>query len=102
MFLNVGGAVLGVAVLTVIDNSVESMQGGAGNFRARLKGYRAVYYGAITLCALAAILSFFTIRTAAQASVAADIDEEPAAGLDGAETLQEKVQGPHDENRSEA
>ena len=92
MSLNVGGAVLGVAVLTVIDNSVESMQGGAGEFRARLKGYRAAYYGAITLCGLAAILSFYTIRTAAQASVAADIDEESIAGPDGAEPCGSKLE----------
>ena len=97
MSLNVGGAVLGVAVLTVIDNSVESMQGGANKFQARLKGYRAAYYGAITLCALAAILSIYTIRKTAQASVAAEIEDDPVAGPNQTEPRQEKAQGPRDE-----
>lgn len=60
MSLQVGGAVLGVAMLTVIDNSVESMQGGQSSARARRKGYQAAYYGAIALAGLATLLAFFT------------------------------------------
>ncbi|OJJ96301.1 hypothetical protein ASPACDRAFT_47071 [Aspergillus aculeatus ATCC 16872] len=59
MFLNVGGAVLGVAVLTVISNSVASNHGGVENPRAALDGYRAGYYGAIAMAALGVVLSFF-------------------------------------------
>lgn len=64
MSLQVGGAVLGVAVLTVIDNSVESMRGGQGSASARRKGYQAACYGAVTLSGLAALLSFFTAAKA--------------------------------------
>ena len=60
MSLQVGGAVLGVAVLTVIDKSVQSMKGGQGSASARRKGYQAAYYGAVALSGLAALLSFFT------------------------------------------
>ena len=64
MSLQVGGAVLGVAILTVIDNSVESMEGGQGSASARRKGDQAVYYGAVALSRSAALLSFFTAAKA--------------------------------------
>lgn len=66
MSLNVGGAVFGVAVLTVIDNSVESQHGGQGSAPARLKGYRAAYYGAIALAVLATLLSFSVVKDVGQ------------------------------------
>lgn len=59
MFLNVGGAVLGVAVLTVINDSVTSNNGGKGNSDAALDGYRAGYYGAIAMAAIGLICSIF-------------------------------------------
>ena len=59
MFLNVGGAVLGVAVLTVISNSVTANHGGEENPRAALNGYRAGYYAAIAMAALRVVLSLF-------------------------------------------
>ena len=61
MFLNVGGAVLGVAVLTVISDSVasKSNHGGKSNQVANLEGYRAGYYGALAMIAIGFILSFF-------------------------------------------
>lgn len=59
MFLNVGGAVLGVAVLTVISDSVTSNYGGKGNPVANLEGYRAGYYGALAMIAIGFILSIF-------------------------------------------
>lgn len=57
MFLNVGGAVLGVAVLTVISDSVASNNGGRSNLQANLEGYRAGYYAAIAMIAIGLILS---------------------------------------------
>jgi hypothetical protein len=57
MFLNVGGAVLGVAFITLISDSV-SLKHGSGD-QARLDGYRAGYYYALGLSALATIPSVF-------------------------------------------
>lgn len=59
MFLNVGGAVLGVAVLTVISDSVASNHGGNSNPDANLEGYRAGYYGALAMIVIGFILSVF-------------------------------------------
>lgn len=59
MFLNVGGAVLGVAVLTVISDSVASNHGGKSNPDANLEGYRAGYYGALAMIAIGFLLSVF-------------------------------------------
>ncbi|KAK7421372.1 hypothetical protein QQX98_002266 [Neonectria punicea] len=59
MFLNVGGAVLGVAVLTVISDSVTSNKGGKQDPDALLEGYRAGYYGAIAMSAMGLILAIF-------------------------------------------
>ena len=59
MFLNVGGAVLGVAVLTVISDSVASNHGGRSNPVANLEGYRAGYYGALAMIAIGFVLSVF-------------------------------------------
>lgn len=57
MFLNVGGAVLGVAVLTVISDSVASNHGGKNNPQANLEGYRARYYAATAMIAIGFIIS---------------------------------------------
>ncbi|XWW97294.1 hypothetical protein V2A60_005276 [Cordyceps javanica] len=59
MFLNIGGAVLGVAVLTVISDSVTSNQGGKDNPSARLDGYRAGYYGTVGMAIIGFITAFF-------------------------------------------
>ncbi|KJZ80420.1 hypothetical protein HIM_00270 [Hirsutella minnesotensis 3608] len=59
MFLNVGGAVLGVAVLTVISDSVTSNNGGKQDSKALLEGYRAGYYGAIAMAAIGFVLAVF-------------------------------------------
>lgn len=59
MFLNVGGAVLGVALLTVVDDSVTLKEGGPENARARLAGYRAGYHGALAMAVLGLVISFF-------------------------------------------
>ncbi|KAF4622658.1 hypothetical protein G7Y89_g14368 [Cudoniella acicularis] len=47
MSLNVGGAVLGLAILTVINDSVASKNGGGEFQSAKVNGYRAAFYGAI-------------------------------------------------------
>lgn len=59
MFLNVGGAVLGVAVLTVISDSVTSNKGGKLNPKALLEGYRAGYYAAIAMAVIGLVISVF-------------------------------------------
>lgn len=59
MFLNVGGAVLGVALLTVINDSVASKHGGPDDPDAALAGYRAGYYGAIAMSVIGLVCSVF-------------------------------------------
>ncbi|KAG8156743.1 hypothetical protein KVR01_013348 [Diaporthe batatas] len=59
MSLNVGGAVFGVAVLTVVANSVTDNTGGQGLLAARLRGYQASYYGAIAWAVLATVISSY-------------------------------------------
>ncbi|PMB69713.1 hypothetical protein BM221_004360 [Beauveria bassiana] len=59
MFLNIGGAVLGVAVLTVISDSVTSNQRDKDRPSARLDGYRAGYYGTIAMAVIGLVASFF-------------------------------------------
>ncbi|KAI1348882.1 aminotriazole resistance protein [Xylaria sp. FL0043] len=63
MALNVGGAVLGVAVLTVISNSVALQHGGSTLVEARLRGYQAAYYGAVAWAALGTIVSIYSVVT---------------------------------------
>ncbi|RAH71909.1 MFS transporter [Aspergillus aculeatinus CBS 121060] len=78
MFLNVGGAVLGVAVLTVISNSVTANHGGVENPRAALDGYRAGYYGAIAMATLGVVLSlFFRLPLADSEKGGGECVEEP-------------------------
>lgn len=59
MFLNIGGAVLGVAIMTLISDSVALNNEWRGGPQARLDGYRAAYYYSIGLSALATIPSVF-------------------------------------------
>lgn len=59
MFLNIGGAVLGVAVLTVLSDSVTSNNGGKGRLSALLDGYRAGYYGTIAMTVIGFVAAFF-------------------------------------------
>ncbi|KAI0425841.1 aminotriazole resistance protein [Xylaria sp. FL1042] len=63
MALNVGGAVLGVAVLTVISNSVALQHGGSTLVEARLRGYQAAYYGAVAWAALGTLISIYSVVT---------------------------------------
>ncbi|KAI1422719.1 aminotriazole resistance protein [Xylaria sp. FL1777] len=63
MALNVGGAVLGVAVLTVISNSVALQHGGSALVEARLRGYQAAYYGAVAWAALGTLVSIYSVVT---------------------------------------
>ncbi|KAI0419622.1 aminotriazole resistance protein [Xylaria grammica] len=63
MALNVGGAVLGVAVLTVISNSVADQHGGTLVVEARLRGYQAAYYGAVAWAALGTLVSIYSVIT---------------------------------------
>lgn len=63
MSLNVGGAVLGVAVLTVISNSVALQHGGSTLVEARLRGYQAAYYGAVAWAALGTLVSVYSVVT---------------------------------------
>ena len=63
MFLNVGGALLGVAFLTVIDNSVVLVHGGDQQASARFAGYKSAYYGAVALCGFGMVLSLLIRET---------------------------------------
>ncbi|KFG77667.1 putative aminotriazole resistance protein [Metarhizium anisopliae] len=57
MFLNVGGAVVGVALLTVISNTVTSNEGGKTHPGALLAGYRAGYYTSIAMTGIGVFAS---------------------------------------------
>ena len=57
MFINVGGAVLGLAVLTVIRDSVTANEGGDEKASALLAGFRAGYYASMAMCVLGFALS---------------------------------------------
>ncbi|KAI1372046.1 aminotriazole resistance protein [Hypoxylon crocopeplum] len=59
MFLNVGGAVLGVAIITLISDSVTLNNSARGNEQAHLDGFRAGYYFTLGLSVLATIPSVF-------------------------------------------
>jgi hypothetical protein len=61
MCLNVGGAVLGVAVLTVIADSVTVQHGGSLVVEARLRGYQAAYYGAVAWAAIGTVISLYSV-----------------------------------------
>ncbi|KAF2971663.1 hypothetical protein GQX73_g1883 [Xylaria multiplex] len=85
MALNVGGAVLGVAVLTVISNSVADQHGGSLLVEARLRGYQAAYYGAVAWAALGTLVSIYSVvshyrsdrgNISSAASTASSIDRE--------------------------
>ncbi|KAI0544202.1 aminotriazole resistance protein [Xylaria curta] len=79
MFLNVGGAVLGVALLTVINDSVASSHGGKDVPSAVLAGFRAGYYGAIAMTIIGFVCSIFFRQPTAN-------DEQPEkTGREGSE-----------------
>lgn len=61
MALNVGGAVFGLAVLTVIDNSVTSNHGGQDLVAARIQGYKASFYGAVAWAVFAILISIWVV-----------------------------------------
>lgn len=61
MALNVGGAVFGLAVLTVIDNSVTSNHGGQDLVAARIQGYKASFYGAVAWAVFAILISIWIV-----------------------------------------
>lgn len=77
MSLNVGGAVFGVAVLTVIANSVTNNTGGQDSLQARVRGYQASYYGAIAWAVLATLISTYLLWSNIQKSRES---ESPIAG----------------------
>src|SRR5881628_1949290 len=79
MFLNVGGAVLGVAFITLISDSV-SLNHGSGA-QARLDGYRAGFYYALGLSALATIPSVFGMPSGKGPADAKAKNEEPGPSL---------------------
>ncbi|KAJ6563929.1 major facilitator superfamily domain-containing protein [Mycena capillaripes] len=85
MSLQVGGAVLGLAVLTAVQNGVTNSQGGPGDAHARLLGYRAAYYGAIALAASGAVFSVFAIRSVDRPKGAV-LEDGEGAGADAKST----------------
>lgn len=71
MCLNIGGAVLGVALTTVVMDSVSSESGSSAN-QTSLDGYRAGYYLCLGFSCLATALSLIMIFFPAR-------QEEPVA-----------------------
>lgn len=92
MFLNVGGAVLGVAVLTVISDSVTLNYGGKSNPVANLEGYRAGYYGALAMIAIGFILSIFFYQKEQQERAPPQEGENQEGGYQEGENQDEEEQ----------
>jgi len=65
MCLNVGGAVLGVALSTLVVDAVSSQPSG-NDARSQLDGYRAGYYLCLGFCGLAMVLSLIMIYISQQ------------------------------------
>jgi hypothetical protein len=61
--LQVGGSVLGLAVLTAIAQGVEKNYGPAGTPTGNLThiGYQSVYYSCVILCVIGLVISVFAI-----------------------------------------
>lgn len=57
MCLNIGGAVIGVALTTLIIDAVESKSTSEVKVQARLEGFRAGYYFALALSLMATVPS---------------------------------------------
>ncbi|PQE03674.1 aminotriazole resistance protein [Rutstroemia sp. NJR-2017a BBW] len=99
MSLNVGGAVFGFAVLTVISNSVANNNGGKNLLLARMRGYQAAYYGAIAWAVLATLISSYMVfrqyKKSKQSSavVAPEVATATAETAGTAETTHEKSEG---------
>ncbi|PQE13799.1 aminotriazole resistance protein [Rutstroemia sp. NJR-2017a BVV2] len=99
MSLNVGGAVFGFAVLTVIANSVANNNGGQNLLHARMRGYQAAYCGAIAWAVLATLISSYMVFRQYKKSKQSDAVAAPevttaTAGTAGtAETTPEKSDG---------
>jgi len=91
MSLNVGGAVFGMAVLTVIANSVTNRNGGQDLLQARLHGYQAAYYGAIAWAVLATMISSYMVFSHYRSSEQSGTAPAAQATVVTADTTGEKV-----------
>lgn len=62
--LQVGGSVLGLAVLTAVAEGIEKTHGDAGLPQGKLGGvgYRSVYYSCVVLSGIGLLLSLFAIK----------------------------------------
>lgn len=62
--LQVGGSVLGLAVLTAVAEGIEKTYGDAGLPQGKLSsiGYRSVYYSCLVLSGIGLFLSLFAIK----------------------------------------
>lgn len=102
MFLNVGGAVLGVAVLTVISDSVTLNYGGKSNPVANLEGYRAGYYGALAMIAIGFILSIFFYQKEQQEDRPPQQEGENQKGEQEGKEQEGKGHGSEDDDKKKA
>lgn len=57
MVLNIGGAVLGTAVMTVVIDSVEANNGGQASHSAHMDGYHAALYTTVGFSGLGIVAS---------------------------------------------
>jgi hypothetical protein len=99
MSLNVGGAVLGFAVLTVIANSVANNNGGQNLLHARMRGYKAAYYGAIAWAVLATLISSYMGFKQYKNSKQSDTVATPQVAAATAETTPEKSEGSNEPSK---
>ncbi|KAI1261345.1 aminotriazole resistance protein [Xylariaceae sp. FL1019] len=76
MFLNIGGAVLGVGLITLVADAVTQNNGPRDSPSALLAGYRAGYYYALGLSVLATIPSVFGMPSKKQLAAASAQDKE--------------------------
>ena len=61
--LQVGGSVLGLAILTAVAQGIDKQYGSrSGNGVLSELGYRSVYYSCVILCGIGLLLSLFVVR----------------------------------------
>ncbi|KAL3421564.1 MFS transporter [Phlyctema vagabunda] len=79
MSLQMGGSVLGFAIVTLVRTAVEDNAGGSESARARLKGYRAGHYTILAMSGTAAALSALLVSSS-KATQASEVQESENEG----------------------
>lgn len=82
MVLNIGGAVLGTAVMTVIIDSVEANHGGEKSHAAHMDGYHAALYTAVGFSGLGVLIAVVMYFLSSRKKEDGSEKEEPGKRVD--------------------